>query len=45
MTRDTTTLMVGQYFKRRREFVEVILVAASGCGIAIMSGFIMETAR
>jgi hypothetical protein len=25
MTRDTSTLMVGQYFKRRRELVEILL--------------------
>jgi hypothetical protein len=29
--------MVGQYFKRRRELVEVVLVAASGLGILLMS--------
>ncbi|ROT70876.1 Monocarboxylate transporter 2 [Penaeus vannamei] len=33
MTRETANLMLGQYFKRRREFVEII--AQSGCGIGI----------
>ncbi len=42
MTRDTATLMVGQYFKRRRELVEVVTVAATGVGVAVMSVFIME---
>ena len=37
MTRDPATLMIGQYFKRRREFVEVILVSGSGLGLAAMS--------
>lgn len=40
MTRDCSTLMVGQYFKRRREFVEIFIVSGSGLGIAVMSSFI-----
>lgn len=40
MTRDCSTLMVAQYFKRRREFVEIFIVSGSGLGIAIMSAFI-----
>lgn len=40
MTRDTSTLMVAQYFKRRREFVEIFIVSGSGLGISIMSAFI-----
>ncbi|KAK8752650.1 hypothetical protein OTU49_006681 [Cherax quadricarinatus] len=40
MTRDSSTLMVGQYFKRRREFVEIIVVSGSGLGISVMSVFI-----
>ncbi|XP_050696604.1 monocarboxylate transporter 10-like isoform X2 [Eriocheir sinensis] len=40
MTRDSSTLMVGQYFKRRREFVEIIVVSGSGLGISVMSLFI-----
>ncbi len=42
MTRDTATLMVGQYFKRRREAVEIIHVAASGVGVIAMSYFTKE---
>ncbi len=45
MTRDTATLMVGQYFKRRREAVEVAAVASTGAGIAAMSALIMEATR
>ena len=37
MTRDTASLMVGQYFKRRREMVEIFLVSGSGLGISVMS--------
>jgi hypothetical protein len=29
--------MVGQYFKRRRELVEILLVSGSGIGISFMS--------
>ena len=37
LTRDTSTLMVGQYFKRRRAFVEIFLVSGSGIGLSFMS--------
>ncbi|XP_050506821.1 monocarboxylate transporter 12-like isoform X1 [Diabrotica virgifera virgifera] len=37
ITRDCSTLMVAQYFKRRREFVEIFIVSGSGLGIASMS--------
>jgi hypothetical protein len=40
MTRDCSTLMVAQYFKRKREFVEIFVVSGSGLGLAIMSNFI-----
>ncbi len=29
--------MVGQYFKKQREAVEIVLVAASGAGMAVMT--------
>ncbi|KAH1029107.1 hypothetical protein HUJ05_002406 [Dendroctonus ponderosae] len=37
VTRDCSILMVAQYFKRRREFVEVAVVAGGGLGVALMS--------
>ncbi|XP_049954757.1 monocarboxylate transporter 2-like [Schistocerca serialis cubense] len=40
LTRDCSTLMVAQYFKRRRELVEIFIVSGSGLGIAVMSVFI-----
>ena len=43
MTRDTATLMVGQYFKRRREAVEIALVGSSGIGLALMTVFLHTT--
>ena len=45
LTRDTSTLMVAQYFKRKREFVEILVVAASGIGITLMSSFISRATR
>ncbi|XP_015840591.1 monocarboxylate transporter 12 isoform X1 [Tribolium castaneum] len=43
ITRDCSTLMVAQYFKRRREFVEIFIVSGSGLGIATMSVIIRST--
>lgn len=45
LTRDTATLMVGQYFKRRREAVEIALVGSSGIGLAVMTVFLHTTLR
>jgi predicted RND superfamily exporter protein len=45
VTRDCSTLMVAQYFKRRREFVEIFIVSGSGLGIAVMSAFIKGAIR
>ncbi|XP_049532358.1 monocarboxylate transporter 12-like isoform X2 [Anopheles darlingi] len=42
MTRDCSTLMVAQYFKKRRELVEIFIVSGSGLGIAVMSSFIQS---
>ncbi|KAG5871507.1 hypothetical protein JTB14_027170 [Gonioctena quinquepunctata] len=43
ITRDCSTLMVAQYFKRRREFVEIFIVSGSGVGISTMSLIIRST--
>ncbi|XP_045450022.1 monocarboxylate transporter 2-like [Melitaea cinxia] len=45
LTRDCSTLMVAQYFKRRRELVEIFIVSGSGLGIAVMSTFIKSVIR
>lgn len=39
ITRDCSTIMVAQYFKKKREFVEIFVVSGSGCGIVCMSIF------
>lgn len=39
VTRDCSTVMVAQYFKKRRELVEVFVVAGSGAGAAVMAWF------
>ena len=36
-TRDAGALMLGQYFKRRREVVEIVLVSSPGVGIIVIS--------
>lgn len=40
ITRDCSIIMIGQYFKRKREFVEIFAVSGSGLGIIIMSMFV-----
>ena len=45
LTRDAATLMVGQYFKRRRELVEIFLVASYGLGISLMGELIQNSLR
>ena len=43
LTRDTATIMVGQYFKKRRELVEIFMVSGSGLGMSIMSLVLINT--
>ncbi|XP_037779240.1 monocarboxylate transporter 2-like [Penaeus monodon] len=45
MTRETANLMLGQYFKRRREFVEIIAQSGCGIGITLFSVFFKEAIR
>ena len=45
MTRDSVTLMVGQYFKRKRDVIEIVMVSGSGLGISAMSTFVKESIR
>ena len=37
LTRETSDLMTGQYFKRRREFVEIIVQSGAGIGLTLVS--------
>lgn len=43
MTRDCSTLMIAQYFKKKREFVEIITVAGSGLGVVFMSNYFKKS--
>ncbi len=45
LAREAASLMVGQYFKRRREAVEILLVASSGLGVSVMLSFINTALR
>ena len=45
LSRDSATLMVGQYFKRRREMVEIVLVSSQGVGILIISQLLHNSLR
>ena len=40
--RDSSSVMIGHYFKRRRQFVEMIVMAGEGVGIALFSVIIKE---
>ena len=45
MARDVSTLMVAQYFKRKRELVEIIVLSATGVGLSLTSMFINGATR
>ncbi|XP_076371805.1 monocarboxylate transporter 10-like isoform X2 [Tachypleus tridentatus] len=45
MTRDAGTLMIGQYFKRKRELVEIVILCGMGLGMAIMPVILSESIR
>ena len=37
MVRETSAVMLSQYFKRRRELVEVVASAGTGVGVAVFT--------
>lgn len=37
IVRETSSIMLGHYFKRRREFVEMVAQTGAGVGIALFS--------
>ncbi|XP_013786839.1 monocarboxylate transporter 10-like [Limulus polyphemus] len=45
IAREASNIMIGQYFKRRREFVELIVQSGTGLGITMMSLFLHEVLR
>lgn len=42
LVRDSSSVMIGHYFKRRRQFVEMVVMAGEGVGIALFSVIIKE---
>ncbi|CAD7000242.1 unnamed protein product [Ceratitis capitata] len=42
MVRESSTIMLGNYFKRRRQFVEMIAMSGEGVGISIFSVILRE---
>ncbi|XP_046406251.1 monocarboxylate transporter 12-like [Ischnura elegans] len=42
LVRETSGLMLGHYFKRRREFVEIVVQAGGGIGVTLFSVFYKE---
>lgn len=42
LVRESSALMVGQYFKRRRDFVEIVVQMGAGIGVILFSVFFKE---
>ncbi len=42
LVRESSALMVGQYFKRRRDFVEIVVQIGAGIGVILFSVFFKE---
>ena len=42
MVRETSTIMLGNYFKKRRLFVEMVAMSGEGVGIALFSVLLKE---
>ena len=45
MILDTSTLMMGQYFKRRRELLEIVVVSGRGIGVCLVYTFVRTAIR
>ena len=45
MAQNSLLVMIGQYFKKRREKVETILESAAGLGLAVVPPFLNHTVR
>ncbi|XP_013774627.1 monocarboxylate transporter 10-like [Limulus polyphemus] len=45
IVRETSNIMIGQYFKRRRELVELFVQSGTGLGIAVMSVLLAKLIR
>jgi hypothetical protein len=42
MVRESAAVMIGNYFKRRRQFVEMITMSGEGVGVALFSVILKE---
>lgn len=42
MVRESSAVMLGHYFKRRRQFVEMITMSGEGVGVALFSVILKE---
>ena len=42
LVRESSALMVGQYFKRRRDFVEIVVQMGGGIGVILFAVFFKE---
>lgn len=42
LVRETSALMVGQYFKRRRDFVEIVVQMGAAIGVILFAVFFKE---
>ena len=45
MLRDSATVMVGQYFKKKRCLVEMLLLGSSGLGVSLSSPILLPIIR
>ena len=45
MLRDSATVMVGQYFKKKRCLVEMLLLGSSGLGVSLSSPILLTIIR
>ena len=45
MIKDSGTHMVGQYFRRRRDWIEMLEVASQGFGISFMTAAVDKNIR
>lgn len=42
LVRESASVMIGHYFKRRRQFVEMITMSGEGVGVALFSVILKE---
>lgn len=45
MIRETSVIMIGQYFKKKREFVEIWVLSGTGLGMSLMPVFLTHCMR